>query len=384
MPLNGSGTFSRLYTWVNDRINGVKITDSRMDAEFDGIATALSSALYKDGQQTNAANQNWGGFRLTNLGDATSAADAVNRQTGDGRYYQREEAEQTVASASTIDISADGLRWSVTGTTGIATITAGNNTLKVLRFSDAVTLTHNGTSLICPGGDDLTTAAGDVVWIATDGSGNARVLQYYTAAEDPDEGAVTAAGTQTFTNKTIDSESNTLTVDLSEATVTGTTAEFNAALADGSFATLAGTETLTNKTLTSPTLTSPTLTSPIINVTSDAEGDIYYRDGSGNVARLPIGTAGQVLTVNSWGNVAPEWDPIRTKACRRGRARPAHIPPRLATAYSPTQAVAHSRLHCQHHPAAAMRLRLSFATILQQTISQLAVTVRQSKAMRRI
>jgi hypothetical protein len=287
MPLNGSGAFTRLYTWVNDRINGVKITDSRMDAEFDGIAAALSSALYKDGQQTNAANQNWGGFRLTNLGDATSATDGLNRQTGDGRYYQREEAEQTVASASTIDISADGLRWSVTGTTGITTITAGNNTLKVLRFSDAVTLTHNGTSLICPGGDDLTTAAGDVVWIATDGSGNARVLQYYTAAEDPDEGAVTAAGTQTLTNKTI---------DLGNNTVTGTTAEFNAALSDGSFATLAGTETLENKTLTSP----------IVNVTSDAQGDIYYRNGSGNFARLPIGTTGQVLKINS-GATAPEW-----------------------------------------------------------------------------
>lgn len=57
------------------------------------------------------------------------------------------------------------------------------------------------------------------------------------------------AVTATFTNKTIDSASNTLTVDLSEATVTGTTAEFNTALSDGSFATLAGTETLTNKTI---------------------------------------------------------------------------------------------------------------------------------------
>lgn len=48
------------------------------------------------------------------------------------------------------------------------------------------------------------------------------------------------AHTATLTNKTIDLTSNTLT---------GTTAQFNTALSDGSFATLAGTETLTNKTI---------------------------------------------------------------------------------------------------------------------------------------
>lgn len=54
---------------------------------------------------------------------------------------------------------------------------------------------------------------------------------------------VEAAGVATLTNKTISLTSNTLT---------GTTAEFNTALSDGNFATLAGTEELTNKTLTSP------------------------------------------------------------------------------------------------------------------------------------
>lgn len=102
--------------------------------------------------------------------------------------------------------------------------------------------------------------------------------------------------TQTLTNKTIDSASNTITLDLSEISITGTTSEFNTALSDGSFVTLDGTETLTNKTLTSPS----------IDVTSDATGDVYYRDGSGNFTRLGIGTATQVLTVNS-GATAPEW-----------------------------------------------------------------------------
>jgi len=74
--------------------------------------------------------------------------------------------------------------------------------------------------------------------------------------------------TDTLTNKTINLSSNTLT---------GTTAQFNTALSDGSFATLAGTETLTNKTLTSPiistisntgTLTLPTSTGTVA-LTSD-------------------------------------------------------------------------------------------------------------------
>ena len=57
---------------------------------------------------------------------------------------------------------------------------------------------------------------------------------------------VSLVSADTLTNKSI---------DLTDNTITGTTAEFNTALSDGSFATLAGTETLTNKSLTSPTIT---------------------------------------------------------------------------------------------------------------------------------
>lgn len=55
----------------------------------------------------------------------------------------------------------------------------------------------------------------------------------------------TLAGSETLTNKTI---------NLANNTITGTTAQFNAALSDNDFATLAGAETLTNKTLTTPTI----------------------------------------------------------------------------------------------------------------------------------
>ena len=53
------------------------------------------------------------------------------------------------------------------------------------------------------------------------------------------------SSTDTLTNKTLNLTSNTLT---------GTTAQFNTALSDNDFATLAGSETLTNKTLTTPVI----------------------------------------------------------------------------------------------------------------------------------
>jgi hypothetical protein len=75
--------------------------------------------------------------------------------------------------------------------------------------------------------------------------------------------AVTAerTATATLTNKTI---------DLSNNNVSGTIAQFNTALSDGNFATIAGAETLTNKTLTSPILTTPAVN--VINEETSGSG----------------------------------------------------------------------------------------------------------------
>ena len=67
---------------------------------------------------------------------------------------------------------------------------------------------------------------------------------------------------------------------------------------DSTVATLTGTQTLTNKTLTSPALTTPTISTLTTN------GDTIYGTGSGAIARLGIGSTGQVLTVA--GGV-PSW-----------------------------------------------------------------------------
>ena len=88
-------------------------------------------------------------------------------------------------------------------------------------------------------------------------------LDYFRTGVDA---AITSASTSTFTNKTISLASNT---------VTGTTAQFNTALSDNNFATIAGTETLTGKTLTSPTITTPVITFPVMSVAINSQTSAY-------------------------------------------------------------------------------------------------------------
>ena len=86
--------------------------------------------------------------------------------------------------------------------------------------------------------------------------------------------------TDTFTNKSISLGTNT---------VTGTKAQFNTAMSDADFATLAGTETFTNKTLTSPVIAGASVTGHILPATNDTYDlgsasymfrDIYVGPGS--------------------------------------------------------------------------------------------------------
>ena len=116
------------------------------------------------------------------------------------------------------------------------------------------------------------------------GTGIDTTLVGNTVTFDIDSTVLTETSTDTLSNKSIDLATNT---------ITGTTALFNTALSDDDFATIAGTEVLTNKTLTSPVINTPTgdvvtltgaqtltdkiLTSPEINTPT---GDVVTKTGT--------------------------------------------------------------------------------------------------------
>jgi hypothetical protein len=91
-----------------------------------------------------------------------------------------------LASAGTTDLGTVASHLvQITGTTGI---TAFGSTASVdvpvykLRFSGALTMTHNATSLILPNAINKTTAANDTATALYLGSGNWQIIQYQSAA----------------------------------------------------------------------------------------------------------------------------------------------------------------------------------------------------------
>ena len=153
----------------------------------------------------------------------------------------------------------------VTDPTADRTITIPNVTGTVITTGNLSDITDIGvfTSTIVMEGStadahELTLSAGDPTADRTitfpDSTGTVALTSDIT---------VTASSTNTLSNKSISLGSNT---------VTSTLAQLNTAVSDADVASLAGTETLTNKTLTSPTMTAPALGTPASGVLTNATG----------------------------------------------------------------------------------------------------------------
>lgn len=132
-------------------------------------------SVMSDLSTTAASNSPAGTEAPTNADDHLRAAYAILRTTN--------AKGSDIASASTTDIGAATAEFvDVTGTTTITalgTIAAGIE--RTVRFTGALTLTHNATSLILPGAANITTVANDTAIFRSLGSGNWLCVSYKTA-----------------------------------------------------------------------------------------------------------------------------------------------------------------------------------------------------------
>lgn len=166
MPFNGSGTFNAPVVTGWPAVSGAVISSTAMNAVINDILSGLSAVLVRDGQAPMTGPLDMGGNSITNT------------------TFVREAKASDLPSATTTDIGGAAGRFvDVTGTTtitGFGTSAAG--TWKLVRFTGALTLTHNATKLILPGGANITTATGDALLAVSLGAGNWVVLLYQRAA----------------------------------------------------------------------------------------------------------------------------------------------------------------------------------------------------------
>lgn len=285
MPYNGSGSYSRLYSWVDDRDDDIKIRADRMDAEDDGFATGLSTAITKDGQTTPTANLPMGGFKHTGVADgsARSHYPAVG-QIQDGEFLYGGTAGGT-ADALTITVTPNIIaletgmvfRVKAAGTnTGNVTVNANSIGATALKYKGAqlpVGALNSGDMFDCIyDGTALQMLTPPRLTYASSGA-NTDITSVYlnnTGLKIKDTNASHGLSIVPGSNITADRAFNLVTGDADRTlTMTGNlamsgafnltltiTADTNVTLPiTGTLATLAGAETLTNKTIGASQLT---------------------------------------------------------------------------------------------------------------------------------
>ena len=241
-PTINGGTFSGTFTGTQD-LTGVVLS---------GASPLVFEGATDDGYETTLTFTDPTADRVITMPNATDTL--VGKATTDTFTNKSIDLGTNTLTGSLAEWNTALQSESFASLTGSETLTNKTLTSPTITggtFSGTFTGTQDLTGVVLSGASPLvfegaTDDGYETTLAFTDPTAD-RVITVPNATDT----LVGKATTDTLTNKSIDLGTNTLT---------GSASEWNTALQGDSFATLTGTETLTNKTLTSPTINSPTIT----------------------------------------------------------------------------------------------------------------------------
>ena len=241
-PTITGGTFSGTFTGTQD-LTGVVLS---------GASPLVFEGATADAYETTLAFTDPTADRVITMPNATDTL--VGKATTDTLTNKSIDLGTNTLTGSLAEWNTALQSESFASLTGSETLTNKTLTSPTIAggtFSGTFTCTQDLTGVVLSGASPLvfegaTADSYETTLTFTDPTAD-RVITVPNATDT----LVGKATTDTLTNKSIDLGTNTLT---------GSASEWNTALQGDSFATLTGTETLTNKTLTSPTINTPTIT----------------------------------------------------------------------------------------------------------------------------
>jgi hypothetical protein len=227
----GSLVFANTPTLVTPNIGaatGTSLNLTNINLESNGNATIAGTLAANGGITVDSTNfivdGSTGAITTLSTLDLGHASDTTLSRSSAGVLAVEGIVVPTISSSNTLTNKTISGSDNTISNIGNSSLT--NSSITIADDSSSTSSVSLGQTLKIAGGTGLTSSV----------SGNTITL-------DIDSSVVTESSTDTLTNKSISLNTNT---------ITGTLAEFNTAVSDADFASLAGTETLSNKTLTAP------------------------------------------------------------------------------------------------------------------------------------